>query len=225
VRALLLAAGVALASPSVWAQSATPLAQVPFAGYGEAHVWPDCSVHVAGGAAWSAECRLSGKLVGDGFTVSLDHAFRLGSAGCAITLPGVRTPAEITCTPGRSFGSYLEVWKILGTECQASGVLWSTVPATTEHEGNPPVMHVVKVEMELVIKPGQAGCEAGIWDETRYYLVCAEEPDPALGWASANERVCAKGVELLTFEAVHRKPEGTDNNNPWHRRLFAQVRS
>ncbi|MPZ29561.1 MAG: hypothetical protein GEV13_00950 [Rhodospirillales bacterium] len=225
---LLWTAGAALvlAAAAASAQDTTPLAEVPFAGYGDAHVWPDCTSRVVDGVAWVGDCRLSGNLVGDGFTVSLDHVFRFGSAGCALVLPGARHEADIACRRlGQQFGSWIEVSQILGTPCQASGVLWSSVAASTEGERDPPVMHVVKVEVELLIEPGQAACEAGIWNETRYYLVCAERPDPGLSVASVNERVCRTGVEFLTFEAVHRKPDGTDEDNPWHRRLFAQVQS
>lgn len=86
-------------------------------------------------------------------------------------------------------------------------------------------MHVVKVEVELVIEPGQAACEAGIWNETRYYLVCGEPPDPGIAAISVNERVYRTGVEFLTFEAAHRMPDGVDPEHPWCRWLHAQVRS
>lgn len=99
MRALFLAAGLALAAGSSWAQSATPLAQVPFAGYGEAHVWPDCISRVAGGAAWSAECRLSGKLMGDDFSVPLDHVFRLGNEPSGLTLRLGGPPRTSACAP------------------------------------------------------------------------------------------------------------------------------
>ena len=219
------AAGVSLmfAAPLAAAQSATPLAEVPFTGYGDAQVRPDCTSRVAMGAARSAECRLSGNFVGDGFTLPLDHVFRLGSTGCALALQGARHEASIACRRlGQQFGSWLEVSEILATPCRAVGTVWSRVGAESE---NNPLFYVVTVELELLIEPGQALCEAGTWNDTRFYLVCAEQPDSAFGWASVNERVCTKGIELLTFEAVHRKPEGTDDNNPWHRRLFAQVRS
>lgn len=211
------------ATPLAAAQSATPLAEVPFTGYGDAQVRPDCTSRVAMGAAWSAECRLSGNFVGDGFTLPLDHAFRLGSTGCALELPGGRDEAAIACRRlGQQFGSWIEVSEILGTPCRAVGTVWSRVAAESEHD---PLFYVVTVELVLLIEPGQALCEAGTWHETRYYLVCAEQTDPTLSVASVGERVCTRGVELLTFEAVHRKPDGTDDNNPWHRRLYAQVRS
>lgn len=219
------AAGVSLslAAALAWAHSATPLSQVPFAGYGDAHMRRDCILQVTDGAAWSSECRLSGKLVGDGFTVSLNHAFRLGSTGCALALQGAHHEASIACRRlGQQFGIWIEVSEILGTPCRAVGTVWSRVAAESEDD---PLFYVVTVELELLIEPGQALCDAGTWNETRYYLVCAEQPDPAFGWASVHERVCSRGVELLTLEAVHRKPEGTDKDNPWHRRLFAHVRS
>lgn len=206
------------------AHATTPLSEVPFAGYGYARVTYECSSQAIDASGWRGECRLSGNLVGEGFAVSLDHAFHIGSDGCALKLRGVRKPVDIVCrAPWKFSASYVETWDILGTPCQAVGVLWSSLATTTEGEGDPPI-HVIRVEIELLIKPGQASCEAGTWSETRYYLVCAERPNPSLSVASVNERVCRTGVELLTFEAVHQKPEGTDDSDPWHRRLFAQVR-
>lgn len=228
MRIPLLAGSTALVlvAAAAVAQDTTPIAEIPFAGYGDASVKHDCRSNAVDPSAWSGECRLSGDFAGSGFAVPLDHAFHIDSAGCVIAFSGARAPADIACRRlGQQFGSWIEVSRILGTPCQASGVLWSHVAASTEGEGDPPVMHVVKVEVELLIEPGQAACEAGIWNETRYYLVCAERPDSNLSVASVNERVCRTGIELLTFEAVHRKPDGTDEDNPWHRRLFAQVRS
>lgn len=214
VHALVLC--LALASANAWAQ--TPPVRVPFAGYGDARVRLDCT-SVPRKDGWSSECDISGDIQGDDFTLPLDHAFRLGSAGCALVLPDA-TAADIACRRlGNQFGSWIEVREILGTPCRAVGTVWSRVAAESDHD---PLFHVVVVDVELLIGPGQALCEAGIWNETRYYLVCVERPDPSLSVASVNERVCGAGVEFLTFEAVHRKQDGRDQ---WFRRLFAQVRS
>lgn len=226
MRTLILAAAGPLFALSAWAQEATPLAEVPFAGYGEARVTRDCGSQTIGSSQWSGECRLSGNIAGGGFTLPLDHTLRFGSAGCALVLPGAHAPADIACrTLGRQFGSWVEVSEILGTPYRAAGTLWSRVAASTESEQLPPVAYVVKVELELAIESGQAGCETGIWNETRYYLLCAERPVPHLAARWWDERVCDMGVEFLTFEAVHRKPEGVDLHDPWYRRLFAQVRT
>lgn len=226
MRTLCFAALGSLVAVSTWAQPQTLLSEVPFVGYGDARVKHDCRSNAISSSNWSGECHLSGDLAGSGFALPLDHVFRFGSARCALVLPSARHAADIACRRlGQQFGSWIEVSKILGTSCHAAGVLWSRVAASTEGERAPPVIHVVTVEMELVIEPGQTACEAGTWNETRYYLVCAERPDPALGWASVNERVCAHGIELATFDAVHRKPDGTDEEDPWYRRIFAQVRT
>lgn len=212
-------ASLTLAAALAWARSPTPLTEVPFAGYGDAHVWPDCTVKAAGGVAWSSECRLAGDLVGGDFSLPLDHAFRLGSAGCSLLLPGAAS-ADIACRRlGQQFGSWIEVSQILGTPCRAVGTVWSRVAAESDHD---PLFYVVAVELELLVEPGQTLCEAGTWNETRYYLVCTEQPDPAFTGASVNERVCGAGIEFLTFEAVHRRQ---DDEDPWFRRVFAQVRS
>lgn len=183
----------------------------------------DC--RLADARSWEAECHFSGDLTGDGFVVPLKHSVRFGSKGCSLTLPTMRGPADIAChSKGQQFGSWIEVSELLGTQCRASGVVWSRVAGSSEGEYDPPVMLVVKAEIELVIAPGQIGCEAGTWNEARYYLVCAERPDPGLGWTPSNHRVCRTGVELVTFEAVHRKPDGTNEDDPWYRRMYAQVR-
>ena len=205
MRTLFLAGLGGLTALSAWAQPMTPLAEVPFAGYGEARVTRDCASQTIGASQWSGECRLSGDLAGGTFTLPLDHTFRFGSAGCALVLKGARSPADIACRRlGQQFGSWIEVSEILGTPCRAAGTLWSRVAASTESDRLPPVAYVIKVELELTIEPDQAACEAGIWSETRYYHLCAEPPVPDLAARSWNEQVCGSGVEFLSFEAVHR---------------------
>jgi len=160
------------------------------------------------------------------FVVPLDHTFRFDNAGCTIHFPGALQDVDIACRRlKQQFGSWIEVSSILGTPCRAAGTVWSRIASSTEGERDLPVMYVVMVEMELVIESGQESCEAGIWNETRYYLVCAEQPFPAVWTSSVNDRTCSTEAELLTFEAVHRKPEGVDQDEPWFRRLYAQVRS
>lgn len=232
MRTLVLATAalaMAFAAAGAWAQPAvtTPLSQVPFAAYGDARLSPDCDSEPGEAAGtWTGECRFSGDLRGNDFALPLDHAIRLGSEGCTLVLPGAREPAAFACRRlGQQFGSWIEVAEILGTPCRTAGVLWSRVAASTEREQPPPIMHVVQIDLELVIEPGQGNCEAGIWNETRYYLLCGERPDPTLSIVSVNEQVCGAGVELVTFEAVHWKPDSLDEDDPWYRRLYAQVRT
>lgn len=231
MRSLVLATAALATSfaAASWAQQAatTPLPQVPFAAYGNALLSRDC-VSALGGATgtWAGECRFSGDLRGNDFALPLDHAVRLGSEGCALVIPGAREPPAFACRRlGQQFGSWIEVTEILGTPCRASGALWSRVAASTADERPPPLMYVVQVDVELVIESGQANCEAGIWNETRYYLLCGKRPDPTLSVASVNEQVCGAGVELVTYEAVHRKPDGIDEDDPWYRRIYAQMRT
>jgi len=169
---------------------------------------------------------LTGVIDAGAVKLPLRDEIHFGTAGCTLSTYGAERPTEIACMRvGQQFGSWIEVKEVLGSHCKAAGTVWSRVAGDNTTRRFAPRLHQVVVSIELIVEAGQRSCAQGIIYETRYYWVCREYWEAGRIPLTPHHRICEDGAHLLSFESVHAKPDGSDHDNPWYRRVFTQVRA